>query len=124
MLKIDLFILFALSLLVESEWSKLISCVLAFIAPLSLYMAGELKKNKLTGRALLIRVMTAFGVTVGGLLFKDIVFKDPNVPLIIFGCTFLCETIAVVARQVGDKAVTTFINNAAGTSQDKKDSNE
>lgn len=110
-------LLFALSLYVDGDWSKLVSCILGFFAGMSLFIAGEMKEGTLTWNKIKIRLFSAFGVVFIGVICQDIFFKDWNTAIVVAVCTFFSESIVTI----GSKGFMNYIRTISGTQTQDKD---
>lgn len=117
MLKFDLLLLLLLTLQLDGDWSKIISCVLGFFAGMCLFVSGELKNNTLTPRSVLIRVLSAFGVSFLGVMGKDYAFPTWNTAIVVALCTFFSESIIAI----GTVGFIKYIKNISGVRNEHKD---
>lgn len=117
MIKIDLLLLLILSMQLEGDWSKIVSCVIGFFAGMSLFVAGELKAKTLTPRNVLIRLLMAFGVCFAGVMTQDTFFPKWNTAIVIAACTFFSESIVSIVSVGFIK----YLKNISGVQNEQKD---
>lgn len=116
MLKFDLLLLLLLTLQLDGDWSKIISCIIGFLAGMSLFIASELKQNTLTGTKILIRLLSAFGACFFGVTFQQWKYPEWNTSIVIAGCTFLSESVVSIVS-VG---FLKYIKNISGVQSEQK----
>lgn len=114
MLKFDLFLIFALTLQLEQDWSKPVSYIMAFLAGISISTAYELKKNRLSRRTFLIRILQVFGLAVITFyVWKYYTIKTDYV-FAIFVCSLFSDTIVSVGYKIGEMGITGYLKYLAG----------
>lgn len=116
MLKLDIMLIFFLSLFAEADLSKIISCILGFFAGMCLFLAGELRNKTLTLRSFLIRLLSAIGVVFVGVIGQDSFFPTWNTAIVVAACTFFSETIITI----GTVGFIKYIKRIAGVQDEPK----
>lgn len=121
MLKFDALLILYLTLQLESDWSKPLSYMMAFLAGISISTAYELRKNRLSKRSFIIRLLQVFGLSViTFFVWQKYTIKTDYV-FAIFVCSLFSDTIVSVGYKVGEMGIAGYLKHLAGNIPQDKD---
>lgn len=111
MLKAEIKILFIVILLLQVDWSQIISYVIAFLAGLSVNTGYEWKKGTLTSKSFRIRLLFVAGLCPMTYFFWDRFSIKTDMVFAIFAVVLFSDFIVSVIISMGKVGIRSYIAN-------------
>lgn len=124
MLKAELKIILLLILLLQTDWSQLISYVIAFLAGLSINTGYEWKKGTLSGKSFSIRLLFVCGLCPMTYFFWDRYAIKTDMVFAIFIITLFSDFIVSVMISMGKVGIRQYIANWLKVANKEEDKHE